>query len=44
MDFDVSLLRRDVIKAAGGGLASSFLASSVAEAQAPSAAKGGSEF
>ncbi len=44
MDFDVSLLRRDVIKAAGAGLASSFLASSVAEAQAPSAAKGGSEF
>ncbi|HEV7983561.1 MAG TPA: alpha/beta fold hydrolase [Xanthobacteraceae bacterium] len=39
-----SLARRDVIKAAGAGLATSLLAGATAQAQAPAAAPGGAEF
>jgi alpha-beta hydrolase superfamily lysophospholipase len=39
-----SLARRDVIKAAGAGLATSLLAGATAQAQAPAAAQGGAEF
>jgi alpha-beta hydrolase superfamily lysophospholipase len=43
MNSDHSMARRDVIKAAGAGLASSFLAGA-AQAQTPAAAQAGAEF
>ena len=45
MTFDVSIARRDVIKAAGAGLATGLLAAANAQAQTPAAAaQAGSEF
>jgi alpha-beta hydrolase superfamily lysophospholipase len=44
MNSDVSMLRRDVIKAAGAGLATGLLAGGVAQAQTPAAAQTGAEF
>jgi len=44
MNSDVSMVRRDVIKAAGAGLATSLLAGATAQAQTPAAAQAGAEF
>ncbi len=41
---DFSMVRRDVIKAAGAGLATSLLAGATAQAQTPAAAQAGAEF
>jgi alpha-beta hydrolase superfamily lysophospholipase len=44
MASDVSMARRDVIKAAGAGLATGLLAGATAQAQTPAAAQVGAEF
>jgi alpha-beta hydrolase superfamily lysophospholipase len=44
MTSDFSMGRRDVIKAAGAGLATGLLASATAQAQTPAAAQAGNEF
>src|SRR5580704_10586788 len=44
MASDVSMARRDVIKAAGAGLATGLFAGATAQAQTPAAAQGGAEF
>jgi alpha-beta hydrolase superfamily lysophospholipase len=44
MTSDITMVRRDVIKAAGAGLATSLLAGATAQAQTPAAAQAGAEF